>query len=304
MQENYLAKWLNGDLSEAELTEFQNSGEYASYIRIINTSDKLKAPDFDVNNAYTALKNRRGPKGTKVVTLHPFRKFLRVVAAAAVIVMGLYFYLNTLDESFSTSYAENKEISLPDLSQVVLNADSEISYSESKWNKNRNVNLKGEAFFKVAKGKRFTVATDAGNVAVLGTQFNVENRDGFFEVTCFEGLVSVSFNDMKVKLAAGKSFVAINGEIVEVGAPSPSEEPSWMHEESSFLSVPLKYVLDEFERQHDIAVHTQNIDLEQLFTGTFSNTDPELALKSISVPSQIKFKFEGDKVLFYGENTP
>ena len=77
-----------------------------------------------------------------------------------------------------------------------------------------------------------------------------------------------------------------------------------MNDESSFKSVPLKYVLDEFERQHDIAVETQNIDLEQLFTGTFSNSDTNLALKSISVPSQIKFKFEGDKVLFYGENTP
>lgn len=303
MQENYLAKWLNGDLTEAELSEFQNSDAYASYKRIVDVSSDLKAPAFNADSAYTVLKNRRALEGTKVVTLHPFRMFLRVAAAAAVIMMGSYVYLNSLNETISTSFAENKKIRLPDHSEVVLNADSEISYSKSKWEKNRNVDLKGEAFFKVAKGKRFTVATDAGNIAVLGTQFNVEHRDGFFEVTCFEGLVSVSFNDMEVKLVTGKSFIAINGEIIEVGAPGESE-PSWMNDESSFKSVPLKYVLDEFERQHDIEVNTHNVDLEQLFTGTFSNIDPELALKSISVPSQIKFKFEGDKVLFYGENTP
>ncbi|MGB6152438.1 MAG: FecR domain-containing protein [Pricia sp.] len=303
MQENYLAKWLNGDLSGAELTEFKNSEAYASYKSIIDASDDLQAPVFDADTAFSALKNRCELQDTKIVKLHPFRTFLRVAAAAAVLMVGAYFYLNTLNENISTSFAESKTFSLPDASEVVLNADSELSFSKSKWDKERNVNLKGEAFFKVAKGKRFTVATTAGDISVLGTQFNVENRAGFFEVTCFEGLVSVRFNEMEVKLTAGKSFIAINGEIADVGAPGESE-PSWINDESSFKSVPLKFVLDEFERQHDIAVETQNIDLEQLFTGSFSNSDSELALKSISVPSQIKFKFEGDKVLFYGENTP
>jgi len=303
MQENYLAKWLNGDLTDAELAEFENSDAYASYKRIADATDSMQAPEFDDDGAYQALKNRRELRDNKVVTLHPFRKFLRVAAAAAVLILGSYLYLNLSDETISTSFAENKEITLPDLSEVVLNADSEISYSERKWEKKRNVDLKGEAFFKVAKGKRFTVATDAGNIAVLGTQFNVESRNGSFEVTCFEGLVSVSFNNKVTQLPAGSSFIAIHGEIVESGSAYTSE-PSWMHDESSFKSVPLKYVLDEFERQHDIAVKTQDIDLGQLFTGSFSNSDSGLALKSISVPSQIKFKFEGDKVLFYGENTP
>jgi len=44
------------------------------------------------------------------------------------------------------------------------------------------------------------------------------------------------------------------------------------------------------------------VDTELLFTGSFSNTDTALALKSISVPLQIKFTLEGNKVLFYAEN--
>jgi ferric-dicitrate binding protein FerR (iron transport regulator) len=303
MQENYLAKWLNGDLTGAELEEFKNSEGYATYRRIRDASDRLEAPDFDADRASMALKNRRELQETKVVRLRPFRKFLRVAAAVAVLIMGTYFYMDSLDETVSTSYAENKEIILPDDSTVILNADSEISYNERKWDETRHIDLMGEAFFKVTQGERFTVATEAGSIAVLGTRFNVENRKGFFEVTCFEGSVKVTFKNKVTQLSAGESLMAINGEIVEAGAPNASE-PSWLNDESSFKSVPLKYVLDEFERQHDKKVETQNIDIEQLFTGTFSNTDTELALKSISVPSQIKFKFEGDKVLFYGENTP
>ena len=55
MQENYLAKWLNNDLSGEELAAFKKSAEYASYEKLINVSDSLKAPDFDVDKALFLL---------------------------------------------------------------------------------------------------------------------------------------------------------------------------------------------------------------------------------------------------------
>ena len=63
-------------------------------------------------------------------------------------------------------------------------------------------------------------------------------------------------------------------------------------------------MLAEFERQFDISIEIRNIDTEQLFTGTFNNTDINLALESISTPSQIRYKLGTDKVLFYAGNTP
>ncbi len=303
MQENHLAKWLNNELTEAELTEFKKSEAYATYERIRSVSETMEAPNFDVEQALAAVQNRRALQSTKVVQLHPFKKFLRVAAAIAVLITGSYFYLNTLGEKISTEYAENKEIVLPDNSEIFLNADSEISYDEKNWDRKRTIELQGEAFFKVAKGKRFTVETEAGTIAVLGTQFNVEGRKDFFEVTCYEGLVSVLFNGVETKLPAGNSLMAINGTLVDTMTPT-TEAPSWINKESEFKSIPLRYVLDEFQRQHNIVVRTENVDLDQLYTGTFSNTDADLAMKSISVPSRIKFKFEGNKVLFYAENTP
>jgi len=303
MQENYLAKWLNNELSEEELAAFKKSDEYTSYQRIQETAGTLEAPHFDMDKAWKALQDKRFAKQPKVITLAPYKTFLRIAAVIALLLTGSYFYLSTLNESISTQYAENKEIILPDNSEVILNAASQISYSEKNWDSERNISLEGEAFFKVAKGKKFTVATELGTVAVLGTQFNVENRDGFFEVTCFEGLVSVTYNGVETKLPAGNSFISINGAISKSNVLKDGK-PSWVNNESSFKSIPLKYVLDEFQRQHNITVQLQGIDTNQLFTGTFSNTNSDLALKSISVPLQIKFKLEGNKVLFYGESAP
>jgi len=238
MQENYLAKWLNNELSKAELAEFKKSDAYASYQRILNATDKLETPEFNEDEILMAVNNRRTLEKTKVVQLNPFKKFMKV---------------------------------LPDNSEVTLNADSQLSYSIKNWTEERNISLNGEAFFKVAKGKRFTVATEAGTVAVLGTQFNVENRDGFFEVTCFEGLVSVTYEGKEIKLPAGTSFVAVNGQIVE-SQDARGTEPSWLNDESTFKSIPLKYVLREFERQHNIEVETEHVDTDQLYSGhAFAN---------------------------------
>ncbi|MGB5387411.1 MAG: FecR family protein [Eudoraea sp.] len=303
MQENYLAKWLNNDLSEEELAVFKKSAEYASYEKLLEVSGSLEAPDFDMDKAFNDFKNNQLQKDVKVIKMNPMRKLWRIAAAIAVIFVTSYFYISTLDESISTQYAERNEVRLPDNSEIILNADSRITYSEKNWAKERNISLEGEAFFKVAKGQKFTVATKDGLVTVLGTQFNVENRKGFFEVTCYEGLVSVIFNGKESKLPAGNSFIAINGNVLKTESPA-NTIPSWMSNESTFRSIPLKYVLDEFERQYNIEVKTQNINLEQLFTGSFSNTNINLALQSISTPSQIKYELEGNNVLFYAENAP
>ena len=302
MQENYLAKWLSDELSEEELQDFQNSEEYASYQKLKEATSSLRAPDFDSEKALQRLKDEHIENAPKVISLNPFKKFLRVAAVIAILLAGSYFYVNTLNEKVTTEFAEYSEVMLPDDSEIFLNADSQISYNKKNWDNKRNVDLDGEAFFKVAKGKKFTVWTDHGTVAVLGTQFNVENRKGFFEVTCYEGLVSVTHNNKESKLPAGTSFLVINGKIVSTGTPDGSL-PSWMNNESSFESIPLKYVFAELERQFNVKVSSENIDTNLLFTGSFNNTDLNMALKSISTPSQTHYKIDGDNVLFYAGNT-
>ncbi|PIB28162.1 FecR family protein [Maribacter sp. 4G9] len=304
MQENYLAKWLNNELTELELEEFKKSKEFAAYQRIADTSKKLQAPDFDSAKAWELLQESKGKQETpKVISISPFKAFLRVAAVIAVLLTGAYFYFGTLDKTIITKLAENKEISLPDASEIWLNAESKLSYNEKNWDSERAITLDGEAYFNVAKGKKFTVTTAQGTVTVLGTQFNVENRDGFFEVTCYEGLVSVLFNDEEFKLPAGNSAIAINGRLNK-SKVQINGRPSWVNKESSFRSIPVKFVISELERQHNIEVILGDIDENQLFTGTFSNTDLDLALKSISTPLKISFKLEDNKVLFYEESAP
>lgn len=303
MQEDYLAKWLNNELTDEELLEFKKSKAYETYQKIKDNTESMESPDFDVDQAWNDLKSQRQKKEPKVITLSPFKAFLRVAAVAAIVLGGAIAYLNSLDTAITTQYAESQEIMLPDSSEIRLNAESQISYDEKNWDDERTVSLQGEAFFKVAKGKTFTVSTNQGSITVLGTQFNVTNRQGFFEVSCFKGLVSVIYDGQEMKLPAGNSIIVVDGKLAK-GKAVVNGQPSWLQNESSFKSIPLKFVLAEFQRQHNISVDSKGIDTNILFTGTFSNTDTKLALQSISIPLQIKFTLEGNNVLFYEENAP
>ncbi len=309
MKENYLAKWLNNELSEAELAAFKETAEYATYKKIVDASARIEGPAYDSAEAYKnlqarlAAKQNEAPGKGKVINMKPVRKLMKIAAAIVLLIAVSFWFANSQDERVSTLYAESTTHTLPDASEIILNAGSEISYSKKKWNKERVVSLEGEAFFKVAKGEKFSVDTDLGEVWVLGTQFNVEQRGDYFEVSCYEGLVRVIFDGVEKELPAGSSFLAINGKIIPVEGPV-TDGPSWLNQESSFKSIPLKYVLEEFERQFNIDVETRGVDLNQLFTGTFSNTNKELALQSISSPSRLTYELDGENVIFYAEETP
>lgn len=235
---------------------------------------------------------------TKVVPLN-FKTFMKVAAVLVVLLTSSYFLFFNHTTSYSTEIAQTETLKLPDNSEVILNAQSELAFNKKEWKQNRSLTLKGEAFFKVTKGKKFTVDTDAGSIQVLGTQFNVKERDNYFEVQCYEGSVSVTHKNNKTILTPGKSVRVVNGELVEV-KPFNAENPSWLAKESSFSEVPLWQVINELEVQYDIVIDAGKIDAEQMFSGTFTHNDKNIALQSVTIPLKLSYAITGGKnVEFY-----
>jgi transmembrane sensor len=139
--------------------------------------------------------------------------------AAAIFLVGLIglFYFTQQKIEISTEFGQRRTVELPDGSEVVLNANSTLSYGRF-WGKDklREVWIKGEAFFKVnhlhtsgkvTEGERFIVHADKLNVAVLGTSFNVNNRRGRIRVALLTGKVGLGVEgsrDQQLKLSPGE----------------------------------------------------------------------------------------------------
>lgn len=300
MRKDYLlAKWLNKNITNEELTELKSSSEYATYIKIAEATSKLKIPSFNIDANFKAISSQIKLKD-KVIRLKPMATFLKIAAIIAVL-FTVYLFINSLDTTIETKIAEKQYFLLPDDSKVVLNANSTINYNKKDWKKSRELTLNGEAYFNVSKGKKFLVITQLGIVNVLGTQFNVLARDDNFYIKCYEGLVSVSFNDTIIKLSAGKKLKIENGVLIKHYKNNTSS-PGWIANESSFENTTLAIVLKEFERQYPIKITTENINVNKRFSGSFTHNNLNLALKSVCDPLNLSFTINGEDVTIYAKD--
>ncbi|MFV7235686.1 FecR family protein [Flavobacterium sp. ZB4R12] len=296
--EKEILKWLNNELSSKEIEDLKQSEDFETLEKIAHYASQLETPKVDAHAALEAFKARNhSKKKTKVRTLN-FKTFYRVAAVLVVLLTSAYFLFYNNTKSFETQIAQTKTFTLPDNSEVILNSASKLTFNKKKWSDKRDLTLEGEAFFKVKKGQTFSVNTTAGVVKVLGTQFNVKERKNYFEVNCYEGLVSVTYNNETVKLPPGKTFRVINGTIENV-EDFNTKNPSWIQQESSFNSIPLDQVIAELERQYDLKIKVEDVDTSKLFTGSFTHTNKEIALQAVTIPLKLSYKIEGKTVIFY-----
>jgi ferric-dicitrate binding protein FerR (iron transport regulator) len=296
--EKEILKWLNGDLSSQEIEDLKKSEGSETLEKIAHYSSNLETPKVDAQQALDHFKARnKSKKETKVRTLN-FKMIYRAAAVLVVLLTSAYFLFYNTTTSFETQIAQTKTFHLPDDSEVLLNAASKITFNEKKWDKKRDLTLEGEAYFQVKKGQTFSVNTVDGIVKVLGTHFNVKQRKNYFEVSCFEGLVSVTHNNETIKLPPGKTFRLINNTIEDV-PDFNAQNPSWMQQESSFDRIPLDQVIAELERQYDLKIKTEGVDTSKLFTGSFTHKDQKIALEAITIPLKLSYKIEGKTIIFY-----
>ncbi|WP_299227680.1 FecR family protein [uncultured Psychroserpens sp.] len=284
-RDELIQKWLDHSLNADELEAFKRLEDYDALIRLDTQLKTLKAPEYNTSESLQTVLSKI--KTTQKKSTDWLANAIKI-AAVFVICFGLYFYTSTLDTTVNTMVAEKQSIELPDASLVNLNALSKLTFNSSNWDENRIVVLEGEAFFKVSKGSKFDVKTKDGIVTVLGTQFNVKQRDNYYEVSCFEGKVAVIYNANKTELLPGDTFLILDGKLIATEKENQAV-PSWLQNQSRFKSLPYREVIAEFERQHNVSIVLDDIDDSQLFTGSFIHNDIEIALKSITLPLHLTY---------------
>ena len=102
--------------------------------------------------------------------------------------------------SVVTRYGNKSRISLPDGSQVWLNAGSRLDYINSDFTNNkREVYLSGEAYFEIVHNAAipFIVRSGTMQVKVLGTTFNVKAypEEDNMETSLIRGSVEITIKD-------------------------------------------------------------------------------------------------------------
>ncbi len=158
------------------------------------------------------------------------------------------------------------KVILPDGSEVWLNAESSLEFPVS-FNKKRNVVLRGEAYFKVARdeSKPFIVSTEKMNVKVLGTEFNFRHYD--FEctqVSLVKGAVEILHADdspTNIILQPGQGAnIAKDGQIQVLDIDTYAVT-QWVNGFFYFQDQTLVTVLREIGRWYNVGVVFENMEL-------------------------------------------
>lgn len=283
-KEPLLSKWLNEEMNSDELKYFEQHPDYDLFVKIKETSARLKTPEFDENTLLNAIKQQTKitSKKPKVFALN--QKIWLRIAAVFVLTLGLVY---SYQMSFTTLVAPNSEslvLLLPDESEVVLQKNATISYQKWFWNQKRTLTLKGEAFFKVKKGEKFEVQTALGEVAVLGTQFLVSDANQTLNVKCFEGVVSVTQKDEKRILKRGDAVVFdVNQNIIE--SKISDNIPQWILSslEFQFDNANLSNIISDLSQHYNIQIEASSELLDKKFTGKLPKNNLNVALEIISV---------------------
>lgn len=298
MKENrLLAKWLNDDLSPDELAEFEASPDFEKYQKIKNYTNHLQVDDLDENAMLSNILSQK--KATpKVVPL--YKKWMFQAAAIFVLAIGITLVMKFfVPQTQTADFGEKTTFSLPDHSEVVLNSGSEINYKKWNWDNNRHLELIGEAYFRVAKGRRFEVQTNLGKVTVLGTQFNVKARKNRFDVVCYEGRVKVNYANTQILLTHGQSVRFENGKQVKMNVNSL--KPEWIDDQICFTKENIRTLLDEVERQYNVKIELNSKDTISLFTGKLPAKDLNTALQIISTTYHLEAKKVSENKIIFDE---
>lgn len=295
IDDTFLARWLNNELTEDELLKFKSSEDYHLYKKIANKSTLFKIPEFNEEESFRKLQNKLSNQKTKVRKLFP--AWVYGAAAAVLLMIGFsYFTNNTTD--VICGYGEQLAYTLPDGSEVLLNGDTQIHFREKQWKKNQRIlELEGEGYFKVKKGSTFSVKTNEGIVTVLGTQFNVQTAEQFLAVECYEGKVSVKNNSHSALLTPGKGIKLIHNKKNKYNINH--EYPNWTVGIYDYDSIPLSVVFKDLENVYQIKVKNKNVDLTQIYTGKLIKNNLEKALKVICKPMNIQYSVDKDFVTIF-----
>lgn len=197
--------------------------------------------------------------------------YMRAVEIAAIVVTVfggfLLFQPNLLFGNkmlVVNSEKTKQEVILPDGSVVWLNAESSLKYA-SKFKRNREVFLEGEAYFDVKKNetKKFSVHTKNITVDVKGTTFLVTDylKSNISEIVLESGLINLTVNSSGKKIEMKPNHKVVynqkTGEMFCDGV-NASDYTLWRGNSLTFENTLLKDAFIQIEKWYNTDIDCTN----------------------------------------------
>lgn len=215
-----------------------------------------------------------------------------------------------------TVYTENgvkAKLTLPDSSQVWLNSGSTIIYPDKFYGDTREIEFKGEAYFKVRKDSLHPMIINTNKnfaIEVLGTEFNVKSydEDKTAQTTLYSGVINlVSEKRGRQTKRQIKPFeTCIIGEeklpeISSVAQKIAQNTAAWKEGRLIFVSTPMSEVVKVLQRWHGVEINISDpAILDYKITADFYSESMVQIANILKFCALVDYKIEDNKFIFLG----
>lgn len=313
LNEDIIIRYLENRCSEEDfvlINEWmKESDENAGELFRMEEIYQLGKFPFEEENLVAKAERRLGrrleqenQKRQEVFKLKSVLRYAAAIVGVIVLAAGLaYWFRNKAEELVvaSAAHGQVREMLLPDGTKVWLNQSSVLKYPRAFEGKERHVYLDGEAYFEVARNheKPFTVKSQAMDVRVLGTSFNIKCRpdNSFAETTLVEGEVEVKDKSDKgrITLLPGQKAVLnrVTGRM-QVKQVDPKMEIVWHNDLIPFEKSSIFQIAAALERFYGVKIIlSPDVDSTNTYSGVLKKKDNiESVLNSLrnSIPFNYK----------------
>ena len=206
----------------------------------------------------------------------------------------------------SNPAGRNSVITLPDGTRIRLNAASTLIFPEAFSGDTRQVSLRGEAFFEVAKdsSKPFIINTGRFSTTVLGTSFNINAYASAEEikVAVLTGKVFVENQDGTAKNSltiTPKEMAVFNKTSGNLNKYTYSylKEVAWKDNIIHFENANMDSIIDKLTQWYGVTfILNKRIASKKDYTATYDNKSLEEVLRGLSFAFDFEFTIDNKVV--------
>jgi ferric-dicitrate binding protein FerR (iron transport regulator) len=301
-----LSKWLQKTISDAELELLSQEYDLDSLQEVLKRQESLEFDLAPTDDLWSTLEEKLTDKEVKPERIKTssrgFKSLLPLIVLLALLLSALVYYFMRPapgEININTKPAQQVQQIIANNTTVDLAPGSSIVYNEDTWQESRVVNLRGQAFFDVSKGDKFSVNTSLGVVEVLGTEFEVWERDEILTVSCYEGQVKVTnANGQSMEIGAGEKVIVNNGQIGQI-EKHDTQRPGFLTGRVSYDKIEFSSLVKEIERFYNVAVNTNDVEMTKSFSGILISNDIEKGCSYIAETLDLNYEMGTEKIEFY-----
>lgn len=253
---------------------------------------------------FTQMKPNHEPKTVRWV------HFAYRLAAMIILTIGLGFlfreYGKTEPFYYATFEGETKWVILADSSRIRLNESSLLTVHGDFNEEERNVELKGEAYFEIARdeSRPFNIQTGQAITRVLGTSFNIKAKEEESSIDIYVVSGKVSFSTEQDELILTKGMAAnFSKESNSLALDTEKQNAlAWHSKSLKFDDTPLDQVFADLQEYFDVNISMANNKIKNCrFTAEFKAPNLEEILKIISISANLSYTNNNNRYTIEGE---